>query len=111
MPVLPPVAVTVPLLITISPPFSRPRFRIAAELLVVAVTSALMVIVPFTVPIQVFVEVAFTELLIVMSDVAAIATYEACTTKWQLIVTDETFMAYPSALLRVSVLPPLSVKA
>ena len=109
--VLPPVAVMVPLLIIISPPSFKPRLRIAAELPVVAVTSALMVIVPFTVPIQVFVEVAFTELLIVMSDVAAIATYEACTTKWQLIVTDETFMAYPSALLRVSVLPPLSVKA
>ena len=102
---------TVPLLITISPPFSRPRFRIAAELLVVAVTSALMVIVPFKVPIQVFVEVAFTELLMVIPDFALTATYEVCTTKGQLIVTDKASIAYPPALLSVRILPPLSVKA
>ena len=72
-PEIPPVALTVPLLMTISP-FLLSR---AADLLVVAVTSALIVIVPFTVPMQVSVDLAFTSPLIVMPPLTApIATHD-----------------------------------
>ena len=87
------MALITPLLIIISPPLSKPRLSIAAELFVVTVTSALIVRVPFTVPIQVLVDVALTVLLIVISFFAEIATFDDFTIKGALIVIDNTFIA------------------
>ena len=89
---------------------SPERLRIPADEVVLAVTSALIVIVPSTVPIQVLVDVAVTVLLIVNPVCAPIAIYEEETTRGELIVADETFIAYPSGLSRVRILPPLNVR-
>ena len=105
-PEVPPVALMVPLLMTISPLL----LRRAADLLVVAVTSALIVIVPSIVPMQVFVDLAFTLLLIVMPFFAPIATSDAVIFKGQLTVMSDTLIAYPPGLFSVKVLPPLIVK-
>ena len=87
------MALITPLLIIISPPLSKPRLSIAAELFVVTVTSALIEIVPFTVPIQVLVDVALTVLLIVIPFSAAIATFDDITLRGALTVTENTSIA------------------
>ena len=69
-PEVPPVALTIPLLMIMSPPL----FNIAVEEFVVAVTFALMVMSPCNVPIHVLVDTAFTFALMLMPFFAPIAT-------------------------------------
>ena len=70
------MALITPLLIIISPPLSKPRLSIAAELFVVTVTSALIVRVPFTVPNPVSAELISTSPLRVNPFLAEIPTHE-----------------------------------
>ena len=80
------MALITPLLIIISPPLSKPRLSIAAELFVVTVTSPLIVRVPFTVPIPVLAELISTSPLRVIPFFAEIPTCELGT----LMVESET---------------------
>ena len=75
-------------MIIILPPLSNPRAIIAAELVVVAVTFPLITMSPFTVPMQVLVEVALTVPLIVSPVSAEIPTNPEGTVTLPEIVTE-----------------------